>query len=40
MRPARGIRPVQQRVQNDLTEEGGKKTKVMPLSVEAEEFSL
>ena len=39
MRPAVGIRPVPQRVNNELTDEVG-KTKVMPLSVEAEEFSL
>ena len=39
MRPAGGIRLFPQRVKNELTDEGG-KTKVRPLSVEAEEFSL
>ena len=39
MRPAGRIRPVPQRVKKELTDEG-EKTEVMPLSVEAEEFSL
>ena len=39
LRPTGGIRPVPQRVNNELTDEGG-KSKVIPLSVEAEEFSL
>ena len=39
MRPAGGIRPFPQRVKNELTDEGG-NTKVRPLLVEPEEFSL
>ena len=39
VRPAGGIRPFPQRVKNELTDEGW-NTKVGPLSVEAEEFSL
>ena len=39
MRPAGGIRPFPQRVNNELLDGGGGGTKVMPLSVEADEFS-
>ena len=39
MRPAGGTKPFPQRVNNELTDEG-ESTRVVPLSVEAEEFSL